>query len=87
MVYYDQRPPANDESRPGCLDALLITRAIFAILIWPVAAFFAVIIDVAAIFYLFSVSPPLALIPIALTALAVRLLARWDQRRHRPPGL
>jgi hypothetical protein len=44
-------------------------------------------IDVAVIFYLFTTWPPLALIPIAITALAVHLVARWDQRRHRPPGL
>jgi len=85
-VYYDQRPP-TEEQRPGCLDALLITRAVFGILFWPIAAIFAVMIDVALIFYLFTTWPPLALIPIAVTAVAVNLFARWDQRRHRPPGL
>jgi hypothetical protein len=86
VAYYDQRPP-NDEPRPGCLDALVITRAVFAVLFWPIAALFAVMIDAGLIFYLFTTWAPLALIPIAITAFAVHVFARWDQRRHRPPGL
>lgn len=85
MVYYEQRP--DEEKPPGCMDALLITRAVFGVLIWPLAAIVAVILDVFVTWYLFAVYPALALIPIAATALAVWLFARWEQQHFRPPDL
>jgi hypothetical protein len=84
--YYEQRP-SDEEKPPGCLDALLITRAVFAILIWPVLAIFAVLADMGAIVYLFTIHPALALIPIAITGVALWLFARWEQQRFRPPDL
>lgn len=87
MVYYDQQRGPEPESNPGCLDVIVITRVVFGILFWPVAALILVIIDLAAIFYLFTVHPALALIPISLSVLAIYLIARWDQNRDRPPGL
>lgn len=86
MVYYDQEPPSEDE-RPGCFDALLITRAVFGILFWPLAAIAAVLADLAVTGYLFVTYAPLALIPVVLTAVALWLYARWEQTRFRPPGL
>jgi ABC-type bacteriocin/lantibiotic exporter with double-glycine peptidase domain len=46
------------------------------------AALFAIL----AVIYLFTVSPPLALIPIAVIIAGVFAFARWEQRRFRPPG-
>lgn len=86
MVYYDEEPPPGNE-RPGCLDALLITRAVFSILFWPLAAIAAVLADLAVTGYLFVTYAPLALIPIALTAVALWLYARWEQKHFRPPGM
>lgn len=86
MAYYEQSPPPKEE-RPGCLDALIITRAVFAVLVWPLLAIIAVLADVGITWILFTVYPALALIPIALTAAAIWLYARWEQRRFRPPGL
>ncbi len=85
--YYDsgQQPP--EEKPPGCLDALLIMRAVFGILIWPVLAIFVVVADVGVIVYAYTVYPALALIPLAISAFGVWLFARWEQRRFRPPGL
>jgi hypothetical protein len=39
------------------------------------------------VFFLFTVHPALALIPVAGIAAAVYLFARWEQRRFRPPGV
>ena len=83
--YYEQRPPEpDDDPRYGCLDVLLITRAVLGVLLWPLAVFLLVILDIAAAFYLFTVHPALALIPVALTAVAIYAFARWDQSRDRP---
>lgn len=86
MVYYDQSPP-EEERPPGCLDALILTRAVFAVLFWPLVAMAAALTDAALIFLLFVTKPLLALIPIAVTVVVLWLVSRWDQRRHRPPGL
>jgi len=85
MGYYDQQP--QQEKPPGCLDALLITRAVFGVLMWPVLALFLVLADLGVIFYLFTIHPALALIPLALSGGALWLFAKWEQQRFRPPGL
>jgi membrane protein implicated in regulation of membrane protease activity len=88
MVYYDRKPPPDDDGpRPGCLDALVITRMVFGMLFWPMVGIFAVLIDASVIFVLYATNPPLALIPVGVSAVAIWLFARWDQRRNRPPGL
>lgn len=84
MVYYERTPPPEDE-RPGCLEALLITRIVFGILFWPMVVLFAVLLDASLIFLLYVTYAPLALIPIAVTGGAIWLFARWEQRRNRPP--
>ena len=45
MGYYnDQRPPNDDKPEQlGCLDAIVITRAVFQMLFWPVAAMIIVV--------------------------------------------
>lgn len=82
-VYYEQRPPESDKG-PGCLDALVITRVVFELLFWPIAGMLLVFADLAAAFYLFTVHPALALIPVALAGVGLWLVARWDQKRHNP---
>jgi FtsH-binding integral membrane protein len=86
MVYYEQQKPPEEE-RPGCLDVWLISRAMFGILLWPFAVLMGLIVDLYVIVVLFDIHPALALIPVAITAAAVWLYARWEQRRFRPPGL
>jgi membrane protein implicated in regulation of membrane protease activity len=81
-----QPPPDADERPPGCFDAILITRAVLGILFPPIVALLLVVFDIAAVIWLLTIHPALALIPIALTAVAVWLFARWDQRRERPPA-
>ena len=84
-MYYQDREPA--EKPPGCLDALAITRAIFAVLFWPMLAIIIVVADLAATFVLFTMHPALALVTIVPTAVAIWLFAKWEQRHFRPPGL
>jgi hypothetical protein len=84
--YYDGRSsPEPEEKPPGCLETLLITRVVFSLILPVVAVIVLVLIDFAAIIMLFSVHPALALIPLALTAGAIWLFARWERRHFRPP--
>jgi hypothetical protein len=85
--YYDDQRPPDKEQPPGCLDALLITRAVFGVMMWPVLAMVLVAVDAGVIFYLYALHPALALIPIGMTAGALWLFAKWEQKRFRPPGL
>ena len=85
--YYDDQRPPDKEKPPGCLDALLITRAVFGVMMWPVLVMFLTVFDAVVVFYMFSLYPALALIPIGITAGALWLFARWEQQHFRPPGL
>ena len=85
--YYGPTGPPAEDKPPGCLETLLIMRAVFSVIIPVVIAMIVVIVDVAAIFVLFTRHPALALIPIAITIVVVWLFSRWEQRRFRPPGM
>ena len=86
MVNYEQRPDDADKP-PGCLDALVITRAVFGVLLIPILLMMSVVVDVALAFLLYGVHPALALIPIGVTLAGVWGYARWEQHKYRPPGL
>lgn len=84
-LYYEQRPPDNDDaSKPGCLDALVMTRVVLGLLFWPMAGIMGVVMGLGLALYLFTVHPALALIPVAIGIAVIYLLARWDQRRSTP---
>ena len=76
-------PPS--ENRPGCRDTAALTHAVFAILLPPLAAIFAVLVLLALALVCYAVHPALALLPIAALVAAIFLFARWEQRRYRPP--
>jgi hypothetical protein len=84
--YYEQRPRDDREKPPGCLDALAITRAVFGVLVWPLAIMFLAMVDLGITFYLYATHPPLTLTPIVLTAIAIAVFARWERNHFRPPG-
>ena len=84
--YYEPSSQPEDEKPPGCLETLVIMRAVFAVILPIVIAMILLVADLAAIFVLYSIYPALALIPIALTIAAIWLVARWDRNRV-PPGL
>jgi hypothetical protein len=83
--YYQQRPTNKRDKPPGCLDALAITRAVFAVLVWPLAMMFVAVFGVAITLYLYATDPWLALIPIAFSAMALGLIVRWERGRARSP--
>lgn len=83
--YYEQGPP--EEKPPGCIDALVLTRAMLSILLVPLAVIFAVGVGVVVAFYLFTLHPALVFVPVGIGAAAVWAYARWEQRHLRPPGL
>ena len=66
---------------------LLITRAVFAVLFWPIAAIIVVFIDLGATWVLFTKHPALALVTVVPTVVVIWLFAKWEQRRFRPPGM
>jgi hypothetical protein len=82
---YQQRAPQKEPG--GCLEVWVLTRAMFGVLLWPLVALVGLVIAVVLVFFLFTVHPALALIPVAGIAAAVYLFARWEQRRFRPPGM
>jgi len=80
----DEPPPAADRP-PGCFDVIVVMRAVFSVLFWPILALFLVILVLGAAFWAFTVHPALALLPLGAGALGVWLFARWEQHRLRPP--
>ena len=76
----------RSEEPGGCLEVLVLTRAMFGILFWPVVALVGFVLAVVLVLYLFTVHPALVLIPVAAIALALYLFARWEQQHFRPPG-
>lgn len=84
--YYGSSEPPEDKP-PGCLDALLIVRAVFAVILPIALAMIVLLVDISLTLWAFTVHPALALIPVGLSAVAIWLFARWDQRRNRPAGL
>lgn len=78
--------PQQGKGPSGCLELWVLTRAAFGVLFWPLVALVAALLGVVLVIYLFTVSPPLALIPIAVIIVGVFAFARWEQRRFRPPG-
>ena len=82
--YYGQQRPDEDKP-PGCMDALIITRAVFAVIIPVMLVLFAVLGLAAMIFILFTVQPALALIPLGILLVGLWLFARWEQGRAPPP--
>ena len=82
---YQQQKPQQEPG--GCLEVWVLTRAVFGVLFWPLAALIGFVLAVVLVFFLFAVHPALALIPVAAIAIAIYLFARWEQRRFRPPGM
>ena len=85
-MYYQNQPPSDDKPS-GCLDVLLITRAVLAVLFWPLVAIIVVFIDLGATWVLYTMHPALALLTIVPTAFGIWLFSKWEQKRFRPPGL
>ncbi len=77
--------PPRDNERPGCLETLVLTRAIFAILLLPFLALVGLLVLIVVSIALFALHPALIVLPVAAAAVGIYLLARWERRR-RPPA-
>lgn len=76
-MYYPQEP----KEPSGCMQTLVITRVIFSMLAIPVGIIGGTMFALAITFYVFTVNPVLALIPLGIGVLGVVGLARWEQAR------
>ena len=87
--YYDRdsSPSQDEEKPPGCLDALLITRAVLGIIMIPMVVLLGLFLDLGLTIWLFSIHPALALVPVVLTGLGIWMYSRWEQKRFRPPEI
>ena len=77
---------SQQEQRPGCRDAWVISMAVFAIILPIVGAMIVLLGAITLAFVLFTVHPSLALIPLALMGAGIYAFARWEQGRFKPPG-
>lgn len=81
MGYYNQAP--RDPEPQGCVDALMLTRAVFGILLWPLLLLFGAITGIGVIFYCFSVHLWLGLLVLIFVGASLVGLGRWQQQRSR----
>jgi membrane protein implicated in regulation of membrane protease activity len=85
MPWIDQ-PSHRGDDRPGCMDAIVLTRMAFGILFWPMLAVIAAAAGVTlAILLLASYPLPTIAGAIALAVAAIAL-TQWISGRRRPPG-
>lgn len=82
MHGYDPDPQRGDAAG-GCREALVMTRIAYAVLLPPIAVMVGVIAIVFASFYLLTIHPLLALIPLLPVAAAIVWIARRDRRIQR----
>ncbi len=83
--YYGGSEPPKEEQPHGCLDVLLITRAVFGVLFVPLAALVGTLAAIGVIVYLFSRWWPLGVAGIVVAAAVTYLYARWERRHFRGP--
>jgi hypothetical protein len=77
--------PSDPNERPGCRDALVITRAVFGVILPPLIAMLALLVMIALCVYAYAIAPALALLPLAAIAVGVVLFIRWE-RGQGPQG-
>jgi hypothetical protein len=76
-MYYPQAP----KEPSGCLQTLVITRVLFAILLVPIALMIAAVSLVVLLVIALSVHPALGLIPFGIGGAIIYGLVRWDKKR------
>ncbi len=75
---YDGNKPA-----PWWQEAFVLTRAVFGILFWPLAAIFGVMVAISGLLVAFNTGVLWGLLALALIAAAIAAFAWWDRRQ--PP--
>ena len=82
---WNRQPPRPDDDRPGCLDAIVLTRMAFGILFWPMAAVIAAGGGVAIAILLLATYPLPTIVGAAALTVAATAAWRWISGRRRPP--
>ena len=80
-----EKPPRPDDDRPGCMDAIVLTRVAFGILFWPMAAVLGAAAGVAIAILLLASYPLPTLIAAGVVAVAGVAAWRVVSARRRPP--
>lgn len=76
-MYY----PQNPKEPSGCMQTIMVTRAILGILAVPIGLIFGLMILITTAFVALSVSPFLALGVVALGLLIAGAIIRWERKR------
>ena len=78
--YYGQNEPPKSEKEPGgCLEVLLITRAVFGVLAIPLALILGLFAVLGIMIAAFSIAWYLGLLWIAVIAAGTVFYARWER--------
>lgn len=87
MGYYYTNTPAEDPDKPpGCLDTLIVIRIVMGFLLIPLGAILGVFGLFSLAFWLFTIHPALALLPVIAGVGALLLVERWYDKRRSPPS-
>ncbi len=68
---------------PWWQEAFVLTRAVFGILFWPLAAIFGVMVAISGLLVAFNAGVLWGLLALAIIAAAIAAFAWWDRRQ--PP--
>ncbi len=85
--YYGPGQTPEPEKEPGgCMEVLIITRAVFGILAIPLAIMLGLILGIVALVALFSLNSFLGLAGIAAIVVGIAFYARWERGRFHSSG-
>ena len=84
MAWIEQ-PPKPSDDRPGCMDAIVLSRVAFAILFWPVAAVIGSAAGVAVLILLLLSYPLQTVVGAVVLFVGATAVTRWISARRRPP--
>jgi hypothetical protein len=86
FYYGSSQPPPPEKEPGGCMETLIISRAVFGILAVPLGIIVGAILGLVLLLWLFSVHVLLGFVGLALIGGGVALYARWERRRFGPGG-
>jgi hypothetical protein len=86
FYYGGPKAPEPEKEPGGCMEVLIITRAVFGILALPLGLMVGVILAIVVIVALFSTNTLLGLVGLAVIAAAIAGYARWERRKFRSGG-
>ncbi|TAK63545.1 MAG: hypothetical protein EPO22_06520 [Dehalococcoidia bacterium] len=83
---WNEQPPKPGDDRPGCLDAIVLTRMAFGILFWPVAAVMGAAVGVTAFILLLASYPLQTAGGTVVLVVGATAAWRWINTRRPPPA-